>query len=349
VKYVGKTTGGPTKRFGFRGCDLGVFVPTRHGYVFSLFGDCFNGLFPGQGGGWRSPIGLRTHNADAVARGPVWDNAVGGKRARQMVDYPHQSAADASTVMRDGFTQIPCDMVHLPDGSWLLANFMIRSWEPHGPASWLTWGVRFWTSKDIHGENWQRTVNGDTGRANFDVLNDARGRFFQNVSLLMRDHVEDTDQYLYIFGTQSGRYAGGGLYLARVPWSAYNCMSRWEFWRWDGTQWGWTSQGDPSPFLSSEDGNGAIGEINAQVIDGKIVLAYTDYGIDGGTVVTRVADTPDSVWTRPQRHVTQADQPCLYAPSVHPYSHFGEDSALMHISQWTRKGFYGVHAWQVSL
>lgn len=340
---IGTTTGDPTAPFGFRGTDLGYFVPTRHGYCLSLFGDSFDTPKP-SGSGWRSPIILRQSNGDVVTAGPKWDNAVGGRRAKQVVDYTHQTAEDAARRCVDGFTQIPCDAVHLPDGSYLLANFMIRSWNRAGKASWQTWGVRFWRSTETHAEQWGRTVNGDTGRENFDLWNDGKTAKFQNVSFYM----DDASGYLYVFGTRQGRYDGDGIYLARVPWSSYSKLSKWQWWGWTGSKWEWGTGVEPTPILSPAQPAGAIGEVNVQAIDGKVVLAYVDYSLAGGSAVTRIADTPDSTWSAPAIHATQATQPNLYAPSVHPYSHFGEGKAAMHLSQWN-DSLYGCKAWNITL
>lgn len=340
---IGTTTGDPTAKFGFRGTDLGYYVPTRHGYCLSLFGDSFDTDKP-SGKGWRSPVILRQSNADVVTKGPKWDNAVGGSRAKQVVDYPHQSASDAAARALDGFTQIPCDAVHLPDNTYLLANFMVRSWSRAGAASWQTWGVRFWKSTDSHGENWQRTTNADTGRTNFDLWNSGKTAKFQNVTFIMNDD----DGYLYVFGTKQGRFDGGGIYLARVPWSSYNKLSKWQWWGWTGKKWEWGTGVEPTPILSTAQPGGAIGEVNAQLIDGRVVLAYMDYSIAGGAAVTRHASAPDQVWSAPTIHATQATQPNLYAPSVHPYSHFGEGEAGMHLSQWN-DSLYGCKAWNITL
>lgn len=340
---IATTTGDPTARFGFRGTDLGYFVPTRHGYCLSLFGDSFDTAKP-SGSGWRSPIILRQSNADVVTKGPKWDNAVGGARAKQAVSYTHQTAEDAARRCVDGFTQIPCDAVHLPDGTYLLANFMIRSWSRSGPASWQTWGVRFWQSREQHAETWTRTTNADTGRANFDLWNSGKTAKFQNVTFVM----DDASGYLYVFGTRQGRFDGDGIYLARVPWSSYNRLSRWEWWGWTGNRWQWGTGVEPTPILSPALPGGAIGELNAQTIDGRVVLAYVDYSLAGGAAVTRWSATPDGVWSAPEVHATQATQPNLYAPSVHPYSHFGDGAAAMHLSQWN-DALYGCKAWNITL
>lgn len=329
ARYINTTTGSATAPFGFRGTDLGYFALTNHGYCMSVFGDTFDNPMPG-GPGWRSPVILRQSNRD-LDKGLKWDNAVGGARAKQVVDYKHHSASTANTTRYAPFTIIPNDIVHLPDGTYLMSTFVVRSWQRSGAHSWVTWGNKFYTSADKHGENWAPATFADLGGRPMQFDNDpAQGwRFFQNASLVVHP-----DGYLYMFGTESGRTDGGGIYLARVKWQDWNHLFKWEFWGWTGTKWQWGTKA-PSPILMPTLPGRAIGELNAQLIEGVVVLAYVDYGVGA---VTRTATHPAAVWTDAQLHATQADTPNLYAPSVHPYSTLAKPYA--HISQWT-KDFYG--------
>lgn len=329
ARLINKTTGKPTEQFGFRGTDLGYFVKTNHGYCLSLFGDTFDNPMPG-GTGWRSPVMTRQHNAD-LDNGLKWDNAAGGTRAKQLVDYVHSRKAEAYNTPYKPFTIIPNDAAHLPDGRYVMSTFVVRSWEKHGPHSWLTWGNKWYVSDDKHAENWKPATFSDLGGRPMQFDNDTNQEWckFQNASLVMHD-----DGYLYMFGTESGRTQGGGIYLARVKWQEFNHLFKWEFWGWTGEKWQWGTN-HASPILMPTLANRAIGEINAQVIEGQIVLAYVDYGIGA---VTRTATHPASVWTDAQVHATQDTVPNLYAPSVHPYSTLAKPYA--HISQWHDK-FYG--------
>jgi D-arabinan endo alpha-(1,5)-arabinofuranosidase len=57
----------------------------------------------------------------------------------------------------DGITQIPNDLIHLPDGRYILTAFGVRDWNPvSAGGSWTTWNSRMWTSTDTHAENWDR-------------------------------------------------------------------------------------------------------------------------------------------------------------------------------------------------
>ena len=336
AKLINTTTGDATARFGFRGTDLGFFTKINHGYCMSIFGDTFDNPMPG-GPGWRSPVILRQSNRD-LDKGLRWDNAVGGKRAKQAVNYIHHPANTAYAGRYAPFTIIPNDIVHLPDGTFLMSTFVVRSWKRHGRHSWLTWGNKFFVSTDKHGENWKPATLADTMGAPMQLDNAPTQpwSFFQNASLVLHP-----DGYLYMFGTESGRANGGGIYLSRVKWERWNRLSEWEFWGWTGDKWQWGTQ-QPSPILKPTLPGQPIGEINAQLIDGIVVLAYVDYGIGA---VTRTATHPAAVWTDAQLHATQLAVPALYAPSVHPYSTL--DRPYAHISQWN-KSFYGCKFYRLS-
>lgn len=324
---IHRSTGENTAQFGFRGTDLGYFVQTNHGYVLSLFGDTFDNPMPG-GPGWRSPVILRTHNTD-LAQGVRWDNAVGGARAKQAIDYVHEHPDTAYRLQDRATTQIPNDAVHLPDGRYLMSTFLVRSWERHGDASWLTWCNRLHVSHQRDAEVWEPTRWQDVTGGPVQFNNEGEWSKFQNCTFTLWP-----DGYLYMFGTQSGRYDNGGIYLARVRWENWDRLAAWEFWGWTGESWAW---GTPhaTPILTPTVPGTAIGEISSQVLDGQVVLSYMDYGIGA---VTRTAVRPDSVWTDPQVHTTDGRFPRLYAPSLHPYSTL--ERPYMHLSQWT-SDFYG--------
>ena len=335
AQHIAKTTGeGRTSQWGVRGTDLGYLTKTNHGYVLGTFGDTFSTPAPSSEG-WRSPVILRTHNAD-LDSGIRWDNAVGGDTARQAVEYVRQSKADAMAREAGGYTQIPNDVIHLPDGRYVMSTFVVRSWDRHGPAAWLTWSNRLYVSTETHAEHWSPAKNRDTGMGQVTFPNLREWSKFQNMSMVL------WDGHIYAFGTQSGRYDGGGIYLARVKWEDWDRPSRWQFWGWTGTAWQWGTA-HASPILGPSRPWAPIGEVNARVIEGQVVLTYMDYGV--GAVVTRTAVAPDSVWTNPQAHVTAAELPRLYAPALHPYSSLGK--AYAHISQWT-DDYYGCHLYRLA-
>lgn len=333
---------GETDRFGFNATDLGYPFKTQHGYTITLFGDTFNNTpDPDPDPDWRSPVGLRQSNPD-IHNGIQWDNAIGGARAKQL--FPYQHGGD------EGTTQIPCDGIHLPDGRYFATAFMVKDWHTDPTQGMChTLGARWWTSTQRDAEDWERTIDLDTGRQNFDFPNEGKWWWFQNSTMIMLDPTGHADPFVYLYGTKEGRYrgAGAGIYLARCDWRHLNERHRWEFWGQVHGRWGWSTDRDPWPIITPTFG-GFIGELNAQVIDGRVVLAYQDEFLGA---VTRTSPRPEGTWTLPKLHVTHIQQPSLYAPAIHPYSRL--DRAQMLLSQWVRAGSttlqYRTVQWEVDL
>lgn len=331
-----------TGRFGAPATDLGYPARTNHGYTITLFGDSFADHVGGAD--WRSPIGLRQSNPD-VENGIEWDNAIGGAHAKQMINYRHAGGPEDGR-LPDGFTNIPCDLVHLPDGRYVMTTFAIRSWAPVTPGnSWETFHSRMWTSTDEHAERWVRSWDIEAGHGNFDFPNTGVWSHFQNNSMILypgRDEV-------YVYGTDSGRWRDGGIHLARVDWRTMWERSTYEFLgRDDSGVWGWRRSGPATPILAPTTPGGAIGELGTQVVDGRVVLSYLDGPLGA---VTRTAPAPEGPWTLPRVQVSWREEPFLYAPTIHPFSRL--DRAQMLLSAWPHDEngteFYGVRQWEVSL
>lgn len=347
---VNDTTGPATQRFGFLGTDLGYFIPTRHGYVMSIFGDTFNGSNPNNsGGGWRSPVILRQSNRD-LSMGLKWDNAVGGTRAKQAWPYKHIGDQGKVTgTSMDCFTIIPNDAIHLPDGNFLANGFRVKKWGSDATQHmcWTLSAAWFW-SDDRHAETWQPCRHETNLSRFYEWENKGRDALFQNNTMVMMDPEGKTDPYVYVFGTPEGRKVDGGIYLRRAKWDSMCNHNSWEFWRWDGNNWGWSKTDNPTAILRPSVKGTAIGEVNAQVIEGVVVLAYVDGPLGA---VTRTAVRPDAVWTNPQVHATMLTAPNLYSPSVHPASTLAQP--YMHLSQWYQDlpnvgTFYGSRFWSMA-
>lgn len=296
------------------------------------------------GTGWRSPVGFRQSNPD-IENGIRWDNAIGGAYAKEMVPYVHRGGIYDGQ-LPDGFTNIPNDLVHLPDGRYIMTTFAIRSWgNATSGGSWATFHSRMWTSTDAHAENWGRTWDVEANRENFDFPNSGEWSHFQNNTMIMFPG----EPWVYIYGTNEGRWRGGGIHLMRVDWRSMWNRSTYEFWGRDGSGvWAWRRGGFTTPILMPTVPNDGIGELSAQVIDGRVVLSYCD-GVLGA--ITRTSPRPEGVWTLPAIQVTGIQQPALYAPAIHPYSHLGR--AQMLLSAWPQAGeqtlYYGVRQWEVAL
>lgn len=349
--FVKELTGNETARFGFRGTDLGFTARTNHGYCISIFGDTFDQPVPDNGTGWRSPVGLRQSNSD-IQNGIRWDNCIGGDWAKKMIPYDPVDDETARNVPGQPRTEIPNDLIHLPDDRYIMTTFGVRDWAdprtggiPSPGDSWRTWYSRLWTSTETHAEDWYRTWNLETDRENMDFWNADLWSHFQNNSMIMWPG----EPMVYIYGTNEGRWKGGGIHLMRVPWDQMWRPSQYTFWGQDGAgAWGWRQHGPSTPILLPPTPDDRIGEISAQVIEGKAVLSYVN-GRFGAVTVT--APYPTGFWSVFKVQVSHQQAGFQYAPVVHPYSTLGNAQILL--SQWisTPAGstYYGVKQWSGSV
>lgn len=159
---------------------------------------------------------------------------------------------------------------------------------------------------------------------------------------------EGESQYLYAFGTPSGR--AGSAYLSRVVADDVTDLSKYEYW--DGANWvssaahaapiigdsthsaglfgpiiDWAN--DPNVFggylggLFGAKTGGNVSEMSVQYneyLDKYVVL----YGDGANNVQLRTADTPEGVWSDPVTIATSISYPGLYAPYIHPWSGTGK-------------------------
>lgn len=327
----------PTQRFGIGGTDLGFLFEGGKSvnggkalWVGGVFGDTFTGGTPGQGD-WRSPVGLRSSNRDVTTRGIVWDNAIHGiNYANQM--WPYRHVGESGTVNGrnfDAFTIIPNDVIQLPDGNYLGNGFRVKRWGQGGVQRmcWTLSAAWFW-SNEPHAEVWDVCRHENNLGTLYEWVNRGRDHYFQNNTMVMLPG----DENVYVFGTPEGRKRGpdSGIYLRRANWRHLCNDASWEFWGWTGTRWEWGRHINPTPILLPDTPEGAIGEINAQYIHGKVVLTYCD---EKRGVIVRLADRPDALWTKSREIVTRLQEPSMYAPSIHPWSPSLED-AYLHLSSW---------------
>ncbi|MDO4910767.1 MAG: DUF4185 domain-containing protein [Corynebacterium sp.] len=321
-----QTVTGPrlTGRFGFNATDLGYSTPVwkdpaarrdprEADHILTVFGDTFRDYVGGPGY-IGSPFGLRQLNGQDF----IWDSAIGGYTARKMLPYQSKGTPSAGE-LPDGFTHIPCDILQLPDGTFIMTTFAVRSWDPITPGqSWATFHSRLWRSEDE--ENWRRTE--------FIFPNDGRWSHFQNNSLVL---LGDT---IYVFGTNEGRWVNGGIHLMRVHWQELENPEAYEFWAYRNNEWQWTSD-QTDPILLPSPGQG-IGEINANLVEGRVFLAFVD-GAHGVTIAE--AEHPAAPWTLHQGVISHQDLPCQYAPAIHPFS--TAECLQILISRWDPPGVLG--------
>lgn len=322
----------PTEKFGFLGTDLGYFFEGGKGaWVGSIFGDTVDATDPdtAKGRGWRSPVILRTSNKNFTVRGPVWDNAVGGARAKEVWPYRRIGTANPGANTFDCFSIIPNDVIQLPNGYYMGNGFRVRDWNAGGDQMMChTHGVAWFWSNQKDAEDWQPCRHTSNLGKLYGWANSGWEHFFQNTSMVMMPG----DPHLYVFGTPEGRKLGptAGIYLRRVHWERITDDRAWQFWAFLDGKWQWQNRIAPARILKPE-GGAFIGEIDAKVIDGKVVLAYVDGALGA---VSRIADRPDATWTNPNILVPLSVVPTMYAPSIHPWSTMKR--AYINLSSWTK-------------
>ncbi|MER8257398.1 MULTISPECIES: DUF4185 domain-containing protein [Streptomyces] len=191
-----------TGRFGAPWTDLGIPVRCPDGSMLLVCGDTFDG--GGVGGpDWRSPVGLRSSNADPAAL--TVDGCVGGGRAVGLVPEGHEG----------GTTAIPSDVFTV--GSTMYMHLMR--------------GVIYRTH---HSDFWRSDDNGETWQYLCQWPGDQYGGQFQQKTYAVAD-----DGYCYVLSTVFNRDITSGLLLHRVRQDALGNPAAYEPWGYAGGAWAW--------------------------------------------------------------------------------------------------------------
>lgn len=340
--YGGVLGGSPTEKFAVKGTDLGfLFVGGKGQWVGGLFGDTFASISPDDGRDWRSPVMGRASNRGFLEKGISWDNFAGsantGGRAKEIFPYRHIGENGTLNGKNfDAFTIIPNDAFQLPDGHYMGMGFRVKDWKADTRQAMAhTISNAWFHSHEKHADSWEAAWDMERECLFEWDKNDARDKYFQNATFVM----VPGDDNVYVFGSREGRKLGlggeaDGVWLRRCDWRHLWERSQWEFWGWKDNKWQWGREVFPTPILKPVTPGTPIGEINAQVIGGKVVLTYCD-AVMGA--VARTADRPDAVWSAPVPLVNRLVEPAQYAPSVHPWNTSLEDS-YFHLSSWKKAG-----------
>lgn len=191
-----------TGRFGAPWTDLGIPARCPDGSMLLVCGDTFDG--GGVGGpDWRSPVGLRSSNADPAAL--TVDGCVGGGRAVGLVPEGHEG----------GTTAIPSDVFTV--GSTMYMHLMR--------------GVIYRTH---HSDFWRSDDNGETWQYLCQWPGDQYGGQFQQKTYAVAD-----DGYCYVLSTVFNRDITSGLLLHRVRQDALGNPAAYEPWGYAGGAWAW--------------------------------------------------------------------------------------------------------------
>lgn len=335
ANLIGLVTGpGKTDKFTAAATDLGVMSVIANGSVIALFGDTFSDHAIGSN--WRSPIGLRTNNRDLDANLIVWDDRPvgGGPYANKLLPYESGGSREVGQ-LPDGFTNIPCDMLWVPQlNKYIMTTFAVKTWNrTSAGSSWQTFHSRMWQSTEPNADKWDRTTAVDQPQFNFDFWNNGSvWSLFQNNTMFM------WGEFIHFIGTNEGRWLNGGVHMARVHYSAvfdHNAYDFWGYYPGRGWDWGrWNAANPPlcTPLFRAGTGK-RIGEVNAHVFNFAgtpvIMLAYTE---ERTGVCFRFALNPESVWTGQFPQLGHDKLNFQYAPAIHPYSN--PLSGHFVISEW---------------
>lgn len=348
--YGGVLGTSPTDKFAVKGTDLGFLFEggkTVNGgkplWVGGVFGDTFDKKDPHVAGGkiWHSPVLGRSSNTNFLDKGITWDNFAGARNTGGVAKeiWPGRRGPNHGGRLNSGnfnaFTIIPNDIIQVEDGRYFGMGFRVNDWDKDsGQAMCHTISNSWWWSDEPHAENWQ------VGRfaKNLNTLyewgaHEGRNKYFQNASFLMMPG----DNRLYVFGSREGRKIGfgdqaDGVYLRRAHYDQCFAHDTWEYFGYSGGKWQWGKNVQPTPIIKPLTPGSWIGELNAQYIDGRVVVTYSD---STRGAVAHVSDRPDGVYSAPTVLVSRIQSNFQYAPSAHPWSPSLED-AYLHLSSWAQ-------------
>jgi hypothetical protein len=321
-------TNGPNKtleRFGISGTDLGVVWDNgdpANRQALMAFGDTF-GYCKVHGQQWRYNVLFRSSDhdlskgihltpgsaSDRYSGSPAWQSGL----SKQIINTPRVAPKETGLIPTSGISL----------GGTQVVNFMsIREWLRDGDWSTNYSGIAM--SRD-NGQNWTVAPGSIRPSAPDNVPG---GRFTPgNENFQMGSFMKGKDNYLYSFGTPSGR--GGAAFLSRVPPRYVADPTKYAYWNGDSNSWVPGDPGKATPVFP-----GPVGEMSAQYNDylKQYLVLYTDGG--SNDVVARTAPSPQGPWSPEQMLVSSWQMPGgIYAPMIHPWSS-GRD-LYFNLSLWS--------------
>jgi hypothetical protein len=319
---------GPNKtleRFGISGTDLGIAWDNGdpvNPQVLMAFGDTF-GYCRVHGEQWRYNTMFRSQDHDlsdgiTVANG-VPSNIYSGS-PEALPNFSKQ-LTPGIRLARAQEGMIPTAGISVGRNQYM--NFMsIKQWGRDG--EWSTNYSALAVSHD-NGQNWGIYPN--TVRPTSPESVPGAQYVPGNENFQMGAFMRGNDDYIYSFGTPSGR--GGSIYLARVPQTFVPDLTKYQYWNGDQNAWVPGNPGAATPVIP-----GPAGEMSAQY--NKYLKQYLLLYTNGGSndVVARTAPAPQGPWSPEQVLVSSFQMPGgIYAPMIHPWSS-GRD-LYFNLSLWS--------------
>ncbi|MCX2930923.1 DUF4185 domain-containing protein [Mycobacterium sp. CVI_P3] len=327
-----------TASLGIWGTDLGIMWENGlTGKIQLAFGDTFSG--PNMTGDWRSNVLLLSTDTNLT-------NGLTLLKTGYAYQFIPSSAGALFPIFGSEVTIIPTSAVSVNDEQYV--NYMsVRSWDT--PGRWTT----NYSAVSMYDEDTDKWVLQSSTIRSASWFGSSRpyvpgNQNFQQAAYVLEpaDQVAEGDtQYLYAFGTPSGR--AGSAYLSRVAVDDVTNLAKYEYW--NGTDWvtgkpvaatpiigdsthsaglfgpiiDWAN--NPRVFggmlggLFGAKTGGNVSEMSVQYNEylGKYVMMYAD---GKNNIQLRYADVPNGEWSTPITVATSTTYPGLYAPMIHPWS-----------------------------
>ncbi len=343
TRNVGWVTGpGITNGFGIYGTDLGIMWEYA-GRIQLAFGDTFSG--PNMTGDWRS-------NALLLSTDTNLTNGLSLLQTGYAYQFIPSAPGALFPILNSEVTIIPTSAVTV--GQQEYVNYMsVKSWDT--PGRWTTnYSAMSQFVPGPNGGQWvlvPSTIR-SAGWFRSSTPYVPGSQNFQQAAYVLEPTSQVADgepQYLYAFGTPSGR--AGSAYLSRVAVGSETDLTKYQYW--DGSNW---VQGKPAvatPILGDSTSSpglfgpiidlannpnffggwfagltgaktgGNVSEMSVQYNQylNKYVVLYAN---GQNNVVLRTADRPEGPWSDPITIATSAQYPGLYAPMIHPWSGTGK-------------------------
>jgi hypothetical protein len=323
--YVKTLTGAslpPAWRWSVVGTDLGIPYVLENGSIGYLFGDTFSTPFPEGGGGWRSPVMLRSNIHPGASGGVEFDSAAKVAGDGYAPEIMHNGHNGPDHEGRFEVTVIPNDGISFPETGRQIVSYMsIEQWyDPNNPGpNNAAWRSRY--AGLAYSDN-----GNDFYRTDLKWWNNGN-----NSDPFQMWTMQRWDDHVYIFSVPAGRQTGGAMMLQRVHWERMFYPADYEGWGWDNNAQNWAWGRPPTPILFGQFGEPSVRRLD----DGTWVMAYLV--VDGiPRIVTRTASGPDEVWTSEKIQVTALEESFLYGGFIHPWSTTDTNDLHLMISTWKR-------------
>ncbi|WP_319433122.1 DUF4185 domain-containing protein [Mycobacterium sp. RTGN5] len=331
-----------TAGFGIYGTDVGVMWENGlTGKIQLAFGDTFSG--PNMTGDWRSNVLLLSTDKNL-------SNGLTLLPTGYAYQFIPSSRGALSPFFGSEVTIIPTSAISVKNQQYV-SYMSVKSWDT--PGRWTT-NYAAISTYDAATDKWTllpSTIRSASWFGSSRAYVPGNQNFQQSAYVLEpADQVAEGDtQYLYAFGTPSGR--AGSAYLSRVGVDDVDNLAKYQYW--NGNDWVTGKPVAATPIIGdSTHSAGLFGPIidwanNPNVLGGmlgglfgaktggnvsEMSVQYNDYlgkyvmmyGDGNNNVKLRYADEPNGQWSTPITVATSAAYPGLYAPMIHPWSGTGK-------------------------